>query len=282
LAAGVVLTAAAAVLSAWRWTLVARGLGQPLRLRDAVPAYYRSMLLNVTLPGGVLGDVDRGVGQGRGAGDVGTGLRVVAWERCAGQVVLVVLGLTVLVALPSPLRAWVPGLLAALAVAVVAVGVVALGAAVVGRRSGRGPGGSWATRLARTVSADLGALRARGARAAVVLASVGVVVCTSATFLVAARTAGVTLPSVRVVPLALAVLVAMAVPLGVAGWGPREGAAGALFAASGQGAGVGVATTTVYGVMVLVAVLPGVVVLVADRRRRRRRPVVAAQGAADG
>ena len=56
-------------------------------LRTAVPAYYRSQFLNTTLPGGILGDVHRGVVHGRDVGDVGRGLRAVAWERTAGQVV---------------------------------------------------------------------------------------------------------------------------------------------------------------------------------------------------
>lgn len=49
------------VFCAWRWTLVARALGVGLPLRTATAAYYRSQFLNTTLPGGVLGDVDRAV-----------------------------------------------------------------------------------------------------------------------------------------------------------------------------------------------------------------------------
>lgn len=43
------------VFCAWRWTLVARGLGVGLPLRPAVAAHYRSQFLNTTLPGGALG-----------------------------------------------------------------------------------------------------------------------------------------------------------------------------------------------------------------------------------
>ena len=62
-------------------------LGVDCRCRAAVAAYYRSLFLNTTLPGGVVGDVHRGVSHGRDVGDVGRGLRAVAWERSAGQVV---------------------------------------------------------------------------------------------------------------------------------------------------------------------------------------------------
>ena len=67
---GRALVAAAAIFfvttacCAWRWTLVARGLGVGLSLPDAVSAYYRCLFLNLTLPGGVAGDVHRGVGHG--------------------------------------------------------------------------------------------------------------------------------------------------------------------------------------------------------------------------
>ena len=39
------------VCAAWRWNLVARGLGVALPLRTATAAYYRSQLLNTALPG---------------------------------------------------------------------------------------------------------------------------------------------------------------------------------------------------------------------------------------
>src|SRR5215211_6377580 len=45
------------VCCAWRWRVVARGLGIELPLGTAVAAYYRSLFLNVTLPGGIVGDV---------------------------------------------------------------------------------------------------------------------------------------------------------------------------------------------------------------------------------
>jgi hypothetical protein len=60
------------VCCAWRWSLVARSLGVGMPMRGAVAAYYRSQLLNTTLPSGVLGDVHHAVRHGR---DVGQGNR---------------------------------------------------------------------------------------------------------------------------------------------------------------------------------------------------------------
>jgi glycosyltransferase 2 family protein len=244
---------------AWRWRVVSRGLGVELPLGTAVAAYYRSLFLNVALPGGVAGDVHRGFSHGRDTSDVGRGLRAVAWERSAGQVVQVVLTVAVLLVVPSPVHAVMP--LVALALVAVAAG---LALAVHGRPSG---GGSRWARLRSAAARDLrDALLARRAWPAIALASALVVAGHAATFLIAARSAGVTAPVSELLPLALLVMQAAALP-NVGGWGPREGMTAWAFAAAGLGASVGVATAVVYGVMVLVANLPGAVVLVAAQPR---------------
>ena len=91
------------------------------------------------------------------------------------------------------------------------------------------------------------------------------------TFLIAARTAGTTAPLSRMLPLALLVMLAMVLP-SVGGWGPREGVTAWVFGAAGLGAEQGVATAVVYGVMVLVASLPGAAFLVVAWFRRTRPP----------
>jgi glycosyltransferase 2 family protein len=263
LAAAFCLAVLTTVACAWRWRVVARGLGVELPAGTAVAAYYRSLFLNVTLPGGVVGDVHRGFRHGRDTGDVGRGLRAVAWERTAGQVVQAVLTVAVLLALPSPVRSAMPlvalGLLAAVA------GIV-LAARVRPATSGRS---RWA-RLRGTAARDLRhALLAKRAWPAIALASALVVAGHAVTFVIAAHTAGVTAPPSQMLPLALLVLLAGALP-NVGGWGPREGVTAWAFAAAGLGASQGVATAVVYGVMVLVATLPGAAVLVAGWVRRTR------------
>ena len=110
---------------AWRWRIVARGLGVDLPLGAAVAAYYRSLFLNVTLPGGVVGDVHRGFTNGRDTSDVGRGLRAVAWERSAGQVVQIVLTVGLLLVLPSPVHAVMPLVALTLIAAAACVAVAA-------------------------------------------------------------------------------------------------------------------------------------------------------------
>jgi len=269
------------VCSAWRWTIVSRGLGLRLSLPAAVAAYYRAVFLNLVLPAGVAGDVHRGVSHGREAHDVGRGLRAVGWERGAGQVVQVVLTIAVLLVLPSPLRASMPFV-------AVAAAVVVLGVVLVGRVRVNG-GRSRLTRVRDAVAADVrnGVLR-RNALPAVVLASALVLVGHTATFFVAARTAGVNAPLSRLLPLALVAMLAMVLP-SIGGWGPREGATAWAFAAAGLGADRGAATAVAYGVLVLAASLPGALVLVvgwlpgrrASRARARTRVGFRPEEAAD-
>jgi hypothetical protein len=104
---------------------------------------------------------------------------------------------------------------------------------------------------------------------AIALTSALVVAGHAATLLIAARTAGATAPPSRMLPLVLIVLLAAALP-NLGGWGPREGVTAWAFAAAGLHASLGVATAVVYGMMVLVASLPGAVVLVAAWVHRTR------------
>jgi glycosyltransferase 2 family protein len=228
LAAASALAVLTTTCCAWRWRIVARGLGIDLPLGTAVAAYYRSIFLNLTLPGGVVGDVHRGIGHG---------LRAVVWERSAGQVVQVVVTVAVLLVVPSPVRGVMP---------LVVLGLLVAAAGIVVASGWRGAEG----------------LLAAQAWPAIALASAVVVAGHSLTFLIAARTAGATAPASTLLPLALVVLLAAGLP-NVGGWGPREGVTAWAFATAGLGASLGVATAVVYGVMVFVAALPGGAVLLA-------------------
>ncbi len=223
------LVAGTTVCCSWRWRAIARAGGVELGLGPAVGAYYRSQFLNSVLPGGVLGDVHRGFAHGC--------LRSVFWDRVVGQTVQVGASVVVL-AVAWPGSSLSPGTRAAMGLA----GVLA-------------------------VLGLLGALAARGVLDA---RTMPIVVATSllafaghvALLLVAARAAGVTSGPGLLLPAAVVVLSAAAVPLNVAGWGPREGAAAWAFAVVGLGAAAGTSTAVAYGVLSLLAVLPGAALLV--------------------
>jgi uncharacterized membrane protein YbhN (UPF0104 family) len=252
------------VCFAWRWKTVADGLGVRLPLADAVAAYYRCLFLNLTLPGGVAGDVHRGVRHGHDARDLGHALRAVVWERTAGQVVQVLLAIAVLFVMPSPLRSSMP--FVALGLAATAAVVVL----VVRRQTGRGHS-RW-ERARKTAVADIrGCLLNKRALLTVVLASTIAVLGHVLTFLIAARAVGVTAPVTRLVPLAFISIMAMTLP-NIGGWGPREGVTAWAFSAAGLGAGLGAATAVAYGIMVLAASLPGGFVLLLEWLPRPGRP----------
>ncbi len=249
---------------AWRWKVVARGLGVELSLPAAVAAYYRSQFLNVTLPGGIVGDVHRGVSHGRDVRDVGRGLRAVAWERTAGQVAQAVVTIVVLLVLPSPVQAVTP---------IVAAGILLAALAVLLAVRARPAGGrSVVARIRSAVSRDMrDAVLTRRALPAIALTSALVVAGHAITFLIAARTAGATASPQVMLPLALIAMTGMVLP-SAGGWGPREGVTAWAFGAAGLGAQRGVTTAVVYGVMVFVACLPGAAVLVVAWFRRIRLP----------
>lgn len=249
------------VFSAWRWCLVARGLGLRLPLGRAVADYYRALFLNAALPGGVLGDVHRAVRHGRSSGDLGRGVRAVILERAAGQLVLLVTGAAVLLAYPSPVSAAVAHALGSPGVALPAAALCVLALAAAGwlrLRRGAGRGG----RGPRTVLAEARrGLLGRGVWSGVALSSVAVLVGYLAMFLLAARVAGVMAPVTELLPLVVLALLAMALPLNIGGWGPREGVAAWAFGAAGLGAAQGLGTAVIYGVLAFAASLPGAVVL---------------------
>ncbi len=258
-ARALVLGAAIAVVTttvgAWRWQVVARQLQVELSMPEAVAACYRSQFLNVTLPGGVLGDVGRGVHHGRAVADVGRGLRAVAWERALGQVSLVLVTAGALV-VAKPLG---PIDLVAAVLGVVVGAVLLLGL----------------TRVSRVVAADVRSLASTSALAKVFAASLVVVAGHVATLALAARTVGVRMPAATFVPVALVVLLVAAVPLNLAGWGPREGAAAWAFGAAGATASQGLAVAVAFGVIVFVSTLPGAVVLALGRRTSPAPPASA-------
>ncbi|MFD7060793.1 YbhN family protein [Streptomyces sp. NPDC059906] len=249
------------VFSAWRWALVARGLRIRLPLAAAVADYYRALFLNAALPGGVLGDVHRAVRHGRSAGDLGRGVRAVVLERVAGQLALIGVGVGVLLTMPSPVLDEVRHLAPLVALALALAGALAV---VLALRMNRAP-----ARRGRAVRTALGGARhgllSRRNLPGIALSSAVVLAGHLTMFVLAARVAGSAASVAALTPLAVLALLAMGLPLNVGGWGPREGVTAWAFGAAGLGAGTGLGVAVVYGVLSLVASLPGAVVLVGRR-----------------
>lgn len=255
------------LVSAWRWRLTARLLGVPLPRRTAIGDYYLATFLNQLLPGGVMGDVARAWRHASTSGERGPAVRAVIIERASGQLVLWVLAG---VALLSP--TWREPLShAATALAeqrdtLGLPGATALGLAVL-----LGVIGLWRVmrrppRALRGLGSDLKrALIDAAAWPGQLLGSLLVVVSYVAIYLCAARAIGVDLAMPTLLVLVPPVLMAMALPLSVAGWGLREGAAALVWGATGLDPAQGVAVSMAYGILVLMSSLPGALFLLRHR-----------------
>ena len=264
IAATFVLSAAATLAAAWRWSIIAGRLGVGLRFTEAVGMYYRSQFLNTVLPGGVVGDVQRAVTQGRNAGNVAQAARAVVIERTMGQVVQIALAVIVVAWFGLEFEGF---LLPALGVALAVLGVALLATAAASVRA--------RCALRRELDELSAGVGSPGAFVRVVIASIVVVACHVVTFGVAAGAVGARVPPLRIAAIALLVMLAGSIPLNIGGWGPREGIAGWAFAVAGLGAATGVAASALFGVVAMIAVAPGLVLAVVSAVRRNRTPAPA-------
>lgn len=246
------LAVAVTAITTWccavRWSLISDLLDVSVPVRSAFLACYRSQFLNATLPGGILGDVDRAARHGRASGAMSRGLMSVVWDRTSGFAVQATLAAGAALWLTSLTQAWVGWLL----LAIVGVPVLAQSAL--------------RDRFIRTPRVEIRHVHGTTGIWPRVAGLSMIVVCGHAlVFVVAARTVGVTTPLEELAPIAIVVLMASAVPLNLAGWGPREGAAAWIFAATGVGASVGLEVAVAYGIMALVGTLPGALGLLGTR-----------------
>lgn len=249
LLAAIALLSAQTILMALRWRLTAARLGLRIGLGQAIGEYYLGQLVNVTLPGGVIGDAARAV-RSRARAGLGTAAHAVMVERLAGQVAMAavtLLGFGIALAVPGGI-AW-PGWTGAAWAA--AFGLIALAV-------------SMAAHLARS----RGIVRSFAAsfRAAIldgqvlprqIVLSLTIIALNLAAFAACARATGTVLSVEAIATVIPLILTAMLVPLSVAGLGWREGAAASLFPLAGAAPDAGAAAGLAFGLVLVVASLPG-------------------------
>ena len=235
--AGLSLTVLTFVM-AKRWQIVARAVDIDIDYRRAVAEYYIAQLVNLLLPGGVVGDVARAV-RVRDTGDMVRAVHSVAAERIVGQVVTfgtLGLGLGLAIVLPGGI-AWPAITWLGLGTALVAVAAFA----IISRSTGA------TGRFFRSIGRLLTDFRVLGLSLLITLLLIfSVYAC--------ARATGTTVPPSGWFTLIPLILSAMLIPLSVGGWGWREGAAAALFPLIGATPDAGIA----YGGMMMIAALPGI------------------------
>lgn len=241
LAAAVAALTAVTALMAKRWQILARRFDIEIDYMRALGEYYLSQLVNLVLPGGVVGDVTRAV-RLRQTADLTRAAQSVVADRILGQGVMFgVLGVGLAVALLWPGGiGWPPvtwiGLCAALGLLLAVYLLTRIDTAT--------------GRFLRDV-ADL-CTQARLSLLSLVI--VGLLVFS---FYACARATGTLVPASGWLTLIPLVLSAMLIPLSVGGWGWREGAAAALFPLIGAAPSAGIATGIAYGAAMMIAALPG-------------------------
>lgn len=250
-------------VSAWRWHFTAHRLGAPLGYADAVREYYLGTFLNQILPGGVLGDATRAVRHGRDVGTLGAAIRAVLLERASGQIALLLITVAAIAASPALFQ----GLLAlprSFDLALPAAAALTVGALVLCSRQRR-----VRTVLKRLLADARHALFTAHALPVQLASSLLVVSTYLGVYLLAAQALGIATPPSDLLPPICLSLLAMAIPLSIAGWGVREAAAAIVWPLAGLGTAEGVAISVVYGALVLISSLPGGLVLLLAVYRER-------------
>ena len=253
------------VLAAERWRLTAGALGLTLSRGQAVREYYLAQLVNQTVPGGVVGDAGRAVRSREQAGLTIAAQSVIV-ERFAGQVAVLatmIIAVAVTTLLPGGLE-W-PGWMLALAatVALVSIAVVAV---LLAARFVPGRFGTRVAELSRTAAIALAGPRLWLPQLAL---SAGTTASILAAFAFSALAVGLALPFGAIAALVPLILLTMLIPITISGWGLREGAAAALLPLAGAAVSEGLATSVLFGLLGLAAVLPGAIVVWMSTRPAR-------------
>ena len=264
IAAALLALTAHTAIAAERWRITAGALGLPLTRGHALREYYLAQLVNSTVPGGVVGDAGRAV-RSRDHAGLTVAAQAVVVERFAGQVVLlatmvVATGLTTLIPGGTDWPAWMLGLAATItAASLVGLGLVLAFARLPGRAGAR------LAELTRTAAA---ALLGRRMVLPQLALSAGTTAAILAAFAFSALAMGLSLSVAEIVVLVPLILLTMLIPVTISGWGLREGAAVALLPLAGATASESLAASVTFGLVGLVAVLPGAAVVWMRSRER--------------
>ena len=248
-------------LMARRWQLTAHALDLDLGFWRAVGEYYLAQMVNLVLPGGVMGDAARAI-RLRNEGDLLRAAQSVMLERLIGQATLFGMmlgGFVIVLAVPGGL-AWPQWSWVLLGVSIIAMGCIGL--------------------LSRNAGSIAGFFRLfllliRQPQHIILSSAIAVII--SIAFYACAAATGTGLPFSTLFTLIPLILTSMLIPLSVGGWGWREGAAAALFPLAGALPSAGIAAGIAYGAMMLLAALPGLGVLIFSKTKSEQSTIVLKQ-----
>lgn len=250
------------ILSAVRWQITAKRLGQTLSLQRAVSEYYLATLANLSLPGGISGDAARIY---RSRQDKGWQLAImsVTIERFSGQFVLFFVTLAGWLMWPLLYQQSAPAKLHHL---LLSFGLLLLAFVIAATLFGR-----LSTRIRRFVSNIGPAIRRvwidDNQWAVQLFLSLMIISTYVGVFAISAKSIAEPIPLIALVTLVPVVLLSMVVPLSIGGWGIRELAAASLWPFVSLSPEAGIASSVIYGLVSVLAVLPGACLCLLLQRR---------------
>lgn len=240
-------------LSALRWKVTAAELGQTLPLRHAVREYFVSQSVNQAVPGGVVGDAARAVRARAEVGLAVSGLAV-GLERLAGQIAMFV----TLACAFAVTYLWEGGLdwpnsfATPIGLTISGAIMTVLAGIVLRKRTGLlKPAAS------RWVDITLRALFSRDVLPAQISLGIMIAICNLAAFGFCAWAVGQPLSLGALFAIVPLILFTMLIPLTISGWGVREGSAALLLPVAGVPVTDAVAISVLFGLAMLLAVIPG-------------------------
>lgn len=252
-------------LAAMRWRLIATEIGSPLpNLPFFLRSFYRGAFLNQGLPTTLGGDALRVIDVARVVNNRRLAFSCVLFDRVVGLSGLLLLNVLMfpwaIELLPRPLAYAVAGISAAALFTI--AGLLFL---------------PWHLVSHHHALLDLIAdINAFGHRVLThprrlfyqCLLSLGVHFSAILAMHVLARQFGVTADLTAQLVIQPSVFIAVTLPISLAGWGVREGSMAAMFAAIGVSVPAIMATSLTFGVVALVATLPGLAFMMAGQRSR--------------
>ncbi|MCX2523022.1 lysylphosphatidylglycerol synthase transmembrane domain-containing protein [Larsenimonas rhizosphaerae] len=253
------LTLPQVFLSAWRWQLTTHALGLSLSLRRAVSEYYIATFLNQLLPGGVGGDVARAWRHGHRQASRTRAFHAVMIERASGQLALLLIAGIMLATHPVVLTSFHRSEPSGTTGQILLAGLAGIGSLLLFRTSTRKALARFGHHIALSLCGSHLWIKQLSGSLVIVATYIGAYAC-------CARALGSTLDSLTLLALIPPVLMAMALPLSIGGWGVREGAAALIWASAGLSSSEGVAISVAYGATVLVSSLPGAIVMLMGRQ----------------
>lgn len=248
-------------IAAYRWQLIMRNLGFGQTFSFYWDSYFKGMFFNQGLPTSIGGDALRVLDVARRGFRKRDVLVGVAIDRITGLGALLLLALAATLVGPAVLPPQVARAIQWLA----AVGVLGFcGLFVLGRWS-------WLDRAPRLAVVKTASDRLRQTvsrhRFLLLLSSLLVPLCAMLAFFAIGQALGLRYDLLTYMAIVPPALVLTVIPISIAGWGVREGALVGLFSLIGADQTVVLMMSVVYGILLILVSLPGLVVFLRGRRR---------------